>query len=30
MAVAAALTLGSAAYAVWSFRRMERSFADVI
>ncbi len=30
MAVAAALTLGSAAYSVWSFRRMERSFADVI
>jgi lipopolysaccharide transport system permease protein len=30
IAVAAALTFGSAAYAVWSFRRMERSFADVI
>jgi lipopolysaccharide transport system permease protein len=30
IAVAAALTLASAAYAVWSFRRMERGFADVI
>jgi len=30
IAVAAALTFASAAYAVWSFRRMERSFADVI
>jgi lipopolysaccharide transport system permease protein len=30
IAVAAALTLASAAYAVWSFRRMERTFADVI
>ena len=30
MAVAAVLTLTSAAYSVWSFRRMERSFADVI
>jgi len=28
--IAAAFTLGSTAYAVWSFRRMERSFADVI
>src|SRR6185437_1957591 len=28
--VAAALTLASAAYAVWSFRNMERSFADLI
>jgi ABC-type polysaccharide/polyol phosphate export permease len=30
IAVAAALPLASAAYAVWSFRRMERGFADVI
>ena len=30
IAVAAALTLASAAYSVWSFRRMERGFADVI
>lgn len=30
IALATALTLASAAYAVWSFRRMERSFADVI
>jgi hypothetical protein len=30
MAVGAVLTLGSAAYAAWSFRRMERGFADVI
>jgi lipopolysaccharide transport system permease protein len=30
IAVAAALTLASVAGAVWSFRRMERSFADVI
>ncbi|HTQ23429.1 MAG TPA: ABC transporter permease [Candidatus Binataceae bacterium] len=30
IAVAAALTLGAAAYSVWSFQRMERSFADVI
>jgi lipopolysaccharide transport system permease protein len=30
IAVAAALTLGAAAYSVWSFRRMERIFADVI
>jgi len=28
--IAAVLTLGAAVYAVWSFRRMERSFADVI
>ncbi len=30
IAVAVVLTLGGAVYAVWSFRRMERSFADVI
>lgn len=30
IAVAAVLTLGAAVYAVWSFRQMERSFADVI
>jgi homopolymeric O-antigen transport system permease protein len=30
LALATALTLASAAYALWSFRRMERSFADVI
>ena len=30
IAVGAVLTLGSAAYAAWSFRRMERGFADVI
>jgi lipopolysaccharide transport system permease protein len=30
IALAAALTLASAAYAAWSFRRMERGFADVI
>jgi lipopolysaccharide transport system permease protein len=30
IAVAGMLTLASVAYAVWSFRRMERSFADVI
>jgi lipopolysaccharide transport system permease protein len=30
LAVATALTLASAVCAVWSFRRMERSFADVI
>jgi lipopolysaccharide transport system permease protein len=30
IAVAAVLTLGAAAYAAWSFRRMERGFADVI
>ncbi len=30
IAIAAALTLGAAAYSAWSFRRMESSFADVI
>lgn len=30
IAIAGALSLASAAYAVWSFRHMERSFADVI
>jgi len=30
IAIATAFTFGSAAYAVWSFQRMERSFADVI
>jgi lipopolysaccharide transport system permease protein len=30
LAVGAALALGTLALAAWSFRRMERSFADVI
>jgi ABC-type polysaccharide/polyol phosphate export permease len=30
IAVAAGLTLAGAAFAAWSFRRMERGFADVI